>query len=55
MTVSLSHYFSSKSHHLVQTTLASSNKSISFMWRPYLVHKRILMTINKQIEHAVMP
>ena len=53
------------SQYLTQTTLVAnhtisfrllyivtSNKSISFMWGPYLVHKRILM-IDKQIEHAV--
>ena len=44
--------FSSKSHYLVQTTLVTSNKSISFMWGAYLVHKRMLM-IDKQIEHVV--
>ena len=38
--------------YLVQTALVSSSKSISFMWGPYLVHKRILM-IDKQIEHAI--
>ena len=50
--MSRSDYFSSKSHYLVQTTLVSPNKIISFTWGPYLVHKRILM-IDKQIEHAV--
>ena len=48
VTVSRSDYFSSRSHHFVQTTFVSSSKSISFMW----VHKRTLM-IDKQIEHAV--
>ena len=46
-----SDYFSSRSHHLVQTTFSVIKQSISFMWGPYLVHKRILM-IDKQIEHA---
>ena len=41
-----------KAHYLVQSTLVSSFKSISFMWGLYLVHKRILM-IDKQIDHAV--
>ena len=46
VTVSRSDYFS-KSHYLVQTTLVSSSKSISFVWGLYLVHQRILM-IDKQ-------
>ena len=28
-------------------------KGISFMWGPYLVHKQILIIIDKQLEHAV--
>ena len=39
------------SQYLVQTTLVTDH-TISLMWGPYLVHKRILM-IDKQIEHAI--
>ena len=43
------------SQYLVQTTLVALSRSdyfiLSFMWGPYLVHKRTLI-IDKQIEHA---